>query len=171
MDDNLISLGLGNIQDLLISLGLVKTPLNESVLNVNEEEAKKTTEKRNFYVEQLERIEELARKTRAFMIYFNAHNFLELYHNISDYFIQRYKDLKTIDKEDKEIFREWVSDIDKCNFCYLKRELDHFLSWLDFGHPEYIFKWRKDLKKQHDKEVIEIEEEPEEVDQVDQKIK
>ena len=32
----------------------------------------------------------------------------------------------------------------------MKRELEELLSWLDFGHPIYIYEWRKQ-KEQHDK--------------------
>lgn len=165
--DNFICIGLSDIDNLLFFLGLVETPLLDSVRNVNEEEAKKTKEKRNFSIEQLENIEESVRKVRAFMIYFNARDFWDLYSKINDIYIERFERLKTIDRDrDKEIFYEWVPEDAKRTLNEISRKRDYFLSWLDFGHPLYIYEFRKKIKKQHDK-IIEGEEEPEEVEEVD----
>ena len=97
--DKFINIGCGDIQKLLFCLDLVETPLMDSVRNVNEEEAKKTKEKRNFSIEHLEYIEELVRKVRAFMIYFNARDFWDLYNKITNIYIERFKHLKTIDRD------------------------------------------------------------------------
>ena len=165
--DKFINIGCGDIQKLLFCLDLVETPLMDSVRNVNEEEAKKTKEKRNFSIEHLEYIEELVRKVRAFMIYFNAHDFGDLYNKITNIYIERFEHLKTIDRDtDKEIFYEWVPEDAKRTFNEMNREREGLLSWLDFGHPLYIYEWRKKINKQHDK-IIEGEEEPEEVEEVD----
>lgn len=166
--DDFIGIGCGNITNLLSVLELVKTPWWDSVLNVNEEEAKKTKEQRNFSIERLEYIEELVRKVRAFMIYFNARDFWDLYNKITKIYIEGFERLKTIDKDnkDKEIFYEWVSEEAKRRLNEIDRERNYLLSWLDFGHPLYIYEWRKKINKQHDK-IIEGEEEPEEVEEVD----
>lgn len=166
--DDFICIGFGDITKLLCALDLVEVPFFDSVRNVNEEEAKKTKEKRNFSIERLEYIEKLVRKVRAFMIYFNARDFWDLYNKITSIYIERFERFKTIDRDtDKKIFHEWVPEDAKRTLNEISRERDYFLSWLDFGHPLYIFEWRKKIKKQHDK-IIEGEEEPEEVDLLEQ---
>lgn len=166
--DDFIGIGLNDIQHLLCILNLVETPLLESVRNVNEEEAKKTKEKRNFSIERLENIEESVRKVKAFMIYFNARDFWDLYNKITSIYIERFERLKTIDKDtDKEIFYEWVPEDAKKTFNEIDRERSCLLSWLDFGHPIYIFEWREKIKKQHDK-IIENKKRPKEVDLLEQ---